>query len=191
MHAYLAKQLTNALRPDELLRAEWVTRVSALDLYVHELVAKGMLDTFEGRKPASNGYLRFQVANDVLMRIRSAPSPNAARQAFDLEVRTRLGYVTYQDPDKIAEGVRLCSDVELWNDVAIALGATQATKIVKAKAIKRELSLIVERRNKIAHEGDLQPLPPRVPWVIDRADLQHVARCIEGIVRAIDSIVTA
>lgn len=42
MHAYLANQLTPALRPDELLRAEWVARVSALDLYVHELVAQGI-----------------------------------------------------------------------------------------------------------------------------------------------------
>ncbi|CAG9215620.1 conserved hypothetical protein [Paraburkholderia tropica] len=189
MHAYLARQLTVALRPDELLRAEWVTRVSALDLYVHELVTQKMLETFEGHRLPSNGYLRFQVANDTLMRIRAAPTPYDARQAFDLELRTRLGYSTFQDPDKIADGIRLCSDVELWNEVALRQGATQATKIAAAKGLKRELSLIVERRNKIAHEGDLQPIAPRVPWTIDRADVQRVASCIKGIVHAIDQIV--
>lgn len=189
MHAYLANQLTPALTPDELLRAEWVARVSALDLYVHELVAQGMMETFEGRRKPSAAFLRFQLSNEALLRIRATTLPEVASSAYDLEVRSRLSLATYQEPEKIAEGVRLISDVPLWNSIATKLGSSPATMDNDAKVAKRGLSLIVERRNKIAHEGDLQPSVPRTPWPIVQADLQYVASFIRSIVDAIDQIV--
>ncbi|MEK7915125.1 HEPN domain-containing protein [Burkholderia contaminans] len=189
MHTFLAERLTAALRPDELLRAEWVARVSALDLYVHELVAQKMLATFEGVQPTAIGFGKFSIPNDVLMRIRAASSEANAAAAFDLEVRTRLGYSTYQDPDKIADGIRMISNCELWNEIAMRLGATPATKTERAKAIKRSLSLIVERRNKIAHEGDLQPGIPRDPWPITKNDLRDVAQVILDVVNSIEQVV--
>ena len=38
LRGYVSTHATAAVQPDELLRAEWAARVSALDLYVHELV---------------------------------------------------------------------------------------------------------------------------------------------------------
>lgn len=189
MHAYLANQLTPALRPDELLRAEWVARVSALDLYVHELVAQGMMEIFEGRRKPSTAFLRFQLSNEVLLRIRATTQSEVASSAYDFEVRSRLGLSTYQEPEKIADGIRLISDISLWNSIVTKLGSTPASMDKDAKVTKRGLSLIVERRNKIAHEGDLQPSVPRTPWPIAQADLQYVASFIRRIVDAIDQIV--
>jgi len=189
IYKYLSGQLTVALRPDELLRAEWVARVSALDLYVHELIAQKMRNIFEGVRPPSKGFLRFSISNDSLLRIRSTASIAEAGAAFDLEIRERISYITYQDPDKIAEGIRLISDVELWNEIAILGGANSSNKQSEAKILKRGLSLIIERRNKIAHEGDLQPGLPRTPWPIDSTDLLHVRDCISSIVDAIEKIV--
>jgi|SRR6516165_3371732 hypothetical protein len=188
-YAYLAKNVSSIVQPDELLRAEWVARVSALDLYIHELVAQLMLSTFEGLRAASPAYLRFQISNETLGRIRAATTKSEESAAFDLYVRNYLSGITYQDPDDIADGVRLCSTVELWNEVAIKLGATQATKTDKAKGLKRQLSLIVRRRNIIVHEGDLQQSPLREPWPIAPADLSFVESQIEMLVRAIDSVV--
>ena len=189
LHAYLAKNVSGVMQPDELLRAEWVARVSALDLYVHELVAQSMLAIFEGRRTASPAYLRFQISNETLSRIRAATTASEASAAFDLYVRDYLSRITYQDPDDIADGVRLCSAIELWNEVAINLGATQSTKTAEAKNLKTQLSLIVRRRNIIAHEGDLQQSPLREPWPITQADLVFVANQIEKLVRAIDAVV--
>jgi hypothetical protein len=166
LHAYLAKNVSSILPLDELLRAEWVARVSALDTYIHELVAQLMLATFEGRRPASPSYLKFQISNDTLYRIRAATTLSEASAGFDLEVRNQLSCLTFQDPDKIAGGVRLCSPIELWNEVALKLGATHAMKVEKAKSLKQALSLVVRRRNQIAHEGDVQPSPLREPWPI-------------------------
>lgn len=174
--------------PSELLRAEWVARVSALDLYIHELVAQRLLEIFEGLRPTTAAYLRFQVSTETVNRIRTAATQSDASAAFDLYVRTYLSRLTYQAPDDIADGVRLCSPIELWNDVALNLGATPATKADEAKRLKKQLSLVVQRRNMIAHEGDLQQSLPREPWPISRADLVFVGDQIERLVRAIDAV---
>jgi hypothetical protein len=177
------------MQPDELLRAEWVARVSALDLYVHELVAQLMVAIFEGQRPPSPAYLKFDISNETLNRIRSATSKSDASAAFDLHVRSYLSRITYQDPEDIADGVRLCSSVELWNEIALKLGATPATKIENAKSLRKQLSLIVRRRNIIAHEGDLQQSALREPWPISRTDIAFVGDQINRLARAIDAVV--
>lgn len=189
LHTYLVGNLAPVMSVDELLRAEWVARVSALDLYVHEIVAQNMVMIFEGTRASCPGFLKFQCSSDTVIRIHNAPTPSDATSAFDLEVRSRLSRATYQFPDDIADGIRFVSNCELWNEIAVAKGATPSTKITDAKALKKSLSLIVERRNKIAHEGDLQPSIPRSPWPISRADVTFVATFISGLVQAIDSIV--
>jgi hypothetical protein len=188
MHAYLAGQVTPVVTADEILRAEWVMRVSALDMYVHELVAQNMVGTFEGRRPPSPGYLRFQLTNETVQRIRNAASATDASAAFDLEVRERLRILSFQQPDKIADGVRLFSAVELWDSVAAHVSASSGVS-VDAKSIKNELSLVVRRRNQLAHEGDLQPGSQGVPWPISQADLATVAQVVDRVVRGIDAVV--
>ena len=189
LHAYLTSHVTAALQPDELLRAEWASRVSALDLYIHELVAQNMLRIFDGHRSACPGFAKLQVSSDALMRIQAAASPAHRSTAFDLEVRTQLSRRTFQYPDDIAEAVRLISPCKLWNDVALKLGATTATLTVATESLKKRLSLIVDRRNKIVHEGDLQPTVPRTLWPISKSDISDVAKFINEIVSAIDRIV--
>lgn len=189
LHSYMAGTLTTVFSPNELLRAEWVARIGALDLYVHELVSQNMLKIFEGSRPICSGFSRFQFSSETLMRIHKAPTQADATAAFDLGVRGKLARKTFQFPDDIADGVRFVSDCELWNEIALKRGASIATKTVDAKTMKKSLSLIVERRNKIAHEGDLQPAVPRTPWPISRADVTYVATFVADIVSAIDSIV--
>lgn len=189
IYTYLSSQVTSALKIEEILRAEWVSRVSALDLYVHELVAQRMVEIFEGQRLPSLGFHRFTIPVDILMRIKNSSLISNQRAAFDLEVRNRLGFITYQDPEKISDGIRQISDIELWNSIAVHQGATAVTKVAKAKSLKLGLSLIVERRNKIAHEGDLQPNLPRDPWPICRADVDHVATYVRNLVQSIEAIV--
>jgi hypothetical protein len=54
------------------------------------------------------------------LRIKHATTPADASAAFDLEVRSNLSRVTYQFPEDIAEGIRLVSGIELWNEIALA-----------------------------------------------------------------------
>jgi hypothetical protein len=189
LHAYLEANLTEIMKPDELLRAEWVARVGALDLYIHELVSQGMLEVFGGTRNPTQAFQKFRISSETLARIRTAASSTDAGAAFDLEIRAQLGRQSFQFPEDIADAVRLFSDVELWNGVALAQGATPATKSSFAKSLKKDLSAIVERRNKIAHEGDLQPGSPRVEWPISKQDLVLVTGFIGQLVTCIESIV--
>jgi hypothetical protein len=189
IHAFLARNAAGALQPDEILRAEWAARVSALDLYVHELVAQRMVAIFEGKLPPSSGFSAFTLPVETMERVRTAASATDASAAFDLTVRDQLSRRTFQYPDDIASGVRLCSGVALWVEVAVHLGSTPQTKDEDAKRIKKELTQIAARRNKIVHEGDLQPAIPRTPWPISQTDVAFVTKSISALVHAIDAVV--
>jgi len=104
-------------------------------------------------------------------------------------VRTRLARITYQYPEDIADGVRLVSPCALWNEIALKMGATPQNVTSVAGSLKQQLSLIIDRRNKIVHEGDLPPAVPRTPWPISRVDVTYVTTFINNIVTAIGSIV--
>jgi hypothetical protein len=186
IHAYLTANATSVLPLDELLRAEWVARVSALDMYIHELVSQKIIDIYDGNRPITPSFLQFKISIETLTRIRSASILTDAKSAFELEIRSSLARITYQDPETIADGIRLISMVELWNELVIIIGRCNDFKQIKFGKVLKDLSLIVSRRNKIAHEGDLQPTPPRQPWAISRADLEFVTVTIESIVNAID-----
>ena len=69
---------------------------------------------------------------------------------LESEIRERLGYQSFQQADKIADAIRYISNKKLWDEVAL-----QMTK--SAKDIKQQLNSIVDRRNKIAHEADIDP----------------------------------
>lgn len=189
VHVYLAGTVTGALSTDELLRSEWVARVSALDLFVHELVEQKMMAIFEGRRPTCPGYSRFSCKTETLHRVHNAKNLTEASAAFNLEIRTTLGRITFQMPNDIADGVRMVSSCELWKEIAMRRGVTGAAVETLASSLKKDLSLIVLRRNKIAHEGDLLPTVPRTPWSITRADVDVAAALIRGIVDDIDAIV--
>ena len=187
LHAYVLNNVAAVIQPDELLRAEWVMRVSALDLYVHEAVSQNLLKIFQGTRPVCPGYFKLQISSDTLMTIHANGPGLASDAAFDLEIRTKLARATYQFPDDIADGIRMVSPIELWNEIARYHGAAPAQVNKKAAALRGELTQIVNRRNKIVHEGDMQPSIPRMPWPISRQDVDHVRTIIERIVCGIEA----
>jgi hypothetical protein len=187
LHAYVTNNVAAVIQPDELLRAEWVMRVSALDLYVHEMVSQNLLKIFQGARPVCPGYSKLQISSDTLMRIHANGPGLISDTAFDLEIRTRLARATYQYPDEIADGIRMVSPIELWNEIAKHNGAASSDAINEAKLLRGELTQIVNRRNKIVHEGDLQPSVPRAPWPIARAQVDHVKNTIERVIAGIEA----
>jgi hypothetical protein len=98
------------------------------------------------------------------------------------EIRERLAYQSFQQADKIADAIRYISDIKIWDEVAI-----QATK--SAKEIKQQLNSIVDRRNKIAHEADIDPtfnIGSR--WNIDEVLVGNAVDFIEMLVESIHQV---
>ncbi len=101
---------------------------------------------------------------------------------LESEIRERLGYQSFQQADKIAEAIRYISDKKLWDEVAI-----QMTK--SAKDIKQQLNSIVDRRNKIAHEADIDPtFSIGSRWNIDELLVGDAVDFIERLVKSIHRV---
>ncbi|MGB0383770.1 MAG: HEPN domain-containing protein [Ardenticatenaceae bacterium] len=157
---------TSAIDMTDILRAEIVLAVSALDFLVHELVRLGMLEVYRGSRTPTKAYLRFQAPMRLLQNGISNPTD---KRWLDEAIQERHGWLSFQEPDKIADAIRHISDVKLWRKVGGELG-------MEAAEVKRQLKEIVERRNKIAHEADMNPdlpghrLPISEPLVHDSVD---------------------
>jgi hypothetical protein len=101
---------------------------------------------------------------------------------LESEIRERLGYQSFQQADKIADAIRYISDKKLWDEVAIQMARS-------AKDVKQQLNSIVDRRNKIAHEADIDPtfnIGSR--WNIDEVLVGDAVDFIEILVESIHQV---
>ena len=151
--------VTPAIDLDDLLRTQIVLAVSALDHLVHELCRLGMAEAIQGKRPQTSATLKFTIPLAVGIDVAGGGDLMAL---VDGEIRRINGFKSFQAPDKISEAVRLYSDKPLWPAVALHFSES-------ADAVKKRLALIVDRRNKIAHEADLDPSFPGQRWPIDPA----------------------
>jgi len=175
LHGSFSKQVTAAIDLSDLLRAEIVLGVSALDHYVHELARLGMLECWAGTRKGTEAFNRFPLPISIAGAL---SNPSTTQQSIEAEIRSKHSFVSFQHPDRIAEAIRLFSDVKLWEQVAMHLGTT-------TKEIKTSLLLIVDRRNKIAHEADIDPSFPGQRWPIDSVLVEDTLDKLDAIARAI------
>ena len=181
LYEALNQLTTPVLDASDLLRTQIVMAMSSLDHYIHEIVLVGMLDIYDGKRPPTDAFQRFQVTIGAAM---TGLAGSSTSTWFETEIREKHGYLAFQHPDKIADAVRLFSSCELWPSVASQLGLT-------VQDVKTRLQLIVERRNKIAHEADLNPSYSGIGtrWPISRNDTRQAVEFIQNLCEAIHSIV--
>lgn len=174
LYEALLSLTTTAVDASDLLRAQIVLGVSALDYYVHEITVLGMLDVFEGKRQPTPSFLKYRVAMDSML-----SSKTTAYDWFECDIRERHSFLSFQKPDRIAEAIRLFSDVNLWQQVALQLAMSE-------EDVKDRLKHIVSRRNKIAHEADVDPsYSGNMRWTISKLDtdqsLDYITRIGESI----------
>lgn len=175
---FFDEQTTQALDLSDIYRASLVLSVSALDHFVHEFVRVGMLEVHNGARPPTGAHLSFKIP---LAAARVGIADTSKNDWLDEAVRDAHSWLSFQHPDKIADAIRLVSGVKLWEEVGTELGS--APKVVKAQLIA-----IVDRRNKIAHEADMDPTNPGERWPISDVLVNDAFDYIESVVRAIDKV---
>jgi hypothetical protein len=169
---------TSALDLTDILRAEIVQAVSSLDHFIHELVRMGMIEIAEGKRPQTKAYERFQVPTSAIeSAIQGVPHAKWLGEA----IRESHGWQSFQQPDKIAEAIKLISPIKLWDEVAKVLKST-------AQNVRDDLQIIVDRRNKISHEADTDPANPGFRWPITPDLANYVVSFIDALVRAIFTV---
>ena len=180
LYDVLSQQTTPALDLTDLLRSQIVMVVSALDHYVHEITRVGMLEVYSGKRPQTPAFLRFQVTMEATLQGIAAVQGNDGW--FDEEIRKKHGYLAFQHPDRIADAIRLFSSCKLWISVASELN-------LEVENMKTELQLIVDRRNQIAHEADLDSRIPGNRFAISPSDTERMINFIQDLGEAIYVVV--
>jgi hypothetical protein len=172
---------TSAVDLSDFLRAEIVSAVSALDYFVHEYVRIGMIEIYKGNRIATDAYYKFPIPlkSAHLVKINITDE-----QWLDEVIRTKHSWLSFQDPDRIADAIRLISPVSIWDVVGRAIGESPGD-------IKAHLKIIVDRRNKIAHEADMDPTSPNTRWPINKEIAEDAVNYIQKIVEAIYDITIA
>lgn len=161
MAVSLERRLTGALDLSDMYRASFVQGVSAFDTLIHAQVRARMLEIFVGTRMKTSAFEKFKVSlSSTADALASVGNRVSELSWLESEIREQHSYMTFQHPDKVADAIRLVSGVELWKTLALHLKQGPEGGEPGAKILKRRLSLIVDRRNTIVHESDLDPTPP-------------------------------
>ena len=106
----------------------------------------------------------------------SAASPSDTELAARTYVAQRLALETFQRPDDIGSALAMVGINKIWTTAfSTSAGAT-----------KTALGLIVDRRYRIVHSCDVDPLNPGSVTPVTAADATLAVDTIESIVLAID-----
>lgn len=178
LHQAIKSQTTSIVDLSDMLRAELVLAVSALDHYIHEAVEDGMIESYVGTRPQSKDFLKFQIQISNIDQIKNSTNTNWLRDT----IRNRHQFESFQKSEKISNALKLISDVKLWEEVSKRMNDT-------SQNLKLRLDLIVDRRNKIAHEADVNPTFPRQQWYIDEKIVDDAIQFMIDIAENIDSTV--
>ena len=167
---------TSILNVDDLYRVQIVMAISALDHFIHEFVLEEMLEIFRGTRAITPAFNKFQIP--ICLTMNSILSDTVIVS----QIRQKHSWLSFQDPDKISDAIRLVSEKKVWEEISPRL-------MLSAAEIKTKLKLIVDRRNKIAHESDLDPSYPGTKWPITIDEINQTVNFIEDLVEAIFDII--
>ncbi len=150
IHSIFTTQLTQAVDLSDILRSQIVFAVSALDCFIHDLVRMGMSEIFQKGENYPNSFQNYGISIQVVKRILDASTPNERKFYFEKEIRRLHGYRTFQSSENISQAMGFMGIKQLWKKIGNRLS-------IASDDVKRHLDLIVDRRNKIAHESDIDP----------------------------------
>lgn len=182
---HLERLRVGAFDVADLYRSAWVQAVSALDHWVHSELydrAVGLALQVSEQRPAR--FLRIEVPMSLLEDV--LHHSGSLEEKFRDHLKSRFGYTSYQNPEKIKEAFGYVSDAPLWDGVAKYLSRGGA--VWSQQSVRERISRIMNRRNLIAHAADLDPAtgkrtPVRDHEVTETIDwLEQVAVAISLVV---------
>jgi len=175
----LSGTLTAAIDISDILRSEIVLLVSALDYYVHSKVLSKIEDAFTGKRAAT---AKFQATAVRLLTVKAAMSAGTSMQWLLDEVYHQHSWKSFQTPENIADALKMVSDKKVWELVSKGLNSP-------TQDVKDRLRVLVERRNKIAHEADSDPSLPTAKLPISDTDVESAIGFVKSVVDEIEKII--
>jgi hypothetical protein len=164
----------------DILRAEIVLAVSALDCFIHDLVKQGMIETYQGVRTSSKQFESYQIPFNFFKLIENADNSEEKLAHLEKSIQKINSKDSYQSPKGIDYALGLINISKIWASVANLMNG-------RAGDIKDYLSEIIDRRNKIAHEADYNALTgSKTP--IEQQNINDVIQFIENICESIYQI---
>ncbi len=161
----------------DLLRSQFVNSISALDRLIHEFIRIGAVQTFVGTRPRTPKFESFSISLNTYFNCLNNPFPST-EYWFEQEVILRNKHLSFQDPEKISEGLSLIwIETHKWAVISNRMGINERT-------LKTRLKTIVSRRNQIVHEADINPVTNTLS-PIDRSEVQDTVTFIHSLGSAI------
>lgn len=170
-------QTTGILDLSDILRAQYVMLVSALDHFIHEIIRIGMIETYNNKRKATKEFKTFIFNLDKEILFKKAIMENKNNQWLDYQIRYKNGFKSFQEADKIKEAMFLIIETDIWEDIN--------KNIINSK---KDLNLIVKRRNQIAHEADIEPINQELR-TIELEDIKNSIIFVESLVQAIYKVI--
>ena len=155
LYKFLQDTLLLSTDLSDLLRAQIVYSVSALDALIHEFIRIGMLLQFQGKRNTTEKFKSFTITTHSILNIQASIATSPATISlpppeyyYELEIVMKNRNNAFQDPEKISDGLSLIwNEKHKWQVIAAQIGSDEQT-------IKQTLRNIVLRRNQIVHEAD-------------------------------------
>ncbi|MFF2939465.1 HEPN domain-containing protein [Streptomyces niveus] len=151
---------------ESIFRACVLLAVSSLDAFIHEKSVAIYLDRL-----AKSSAAIPKIASYIKVSPSDLQSPTAAGL-----IRYKLSFKTLVSPEKIDEAIEASGSQSstVWKDIGIATGARESR-------LRNALTLQVDRRNQIAHEGDWDPADVALRH-ISASHSQDCRKCIKSVV---------
>lgn len=162
----------------DMYRFALVQVVAALDTYIHGIVLDRSVDIIMGRLSAPTSSHKVGLQFGSIQALLSAVLPADTERLARGFVAQRLRRESFQHPDDIAAALAYVGVGAIWTSAFPAPGM--------AGTVKQTLSLIVERRNKIVHQSDMDPLLPGAVISLSDTDALKAINEVDTIVRAIE-----
>ena len=184
---------------NNLLKAQLVNVVSAFDMFIHSIVKKGVIEIFNKTRKETQKFQSFAFQAKTTLRLLEVMTPNYVPSSsedipeiiLEKELSNKLSFMSFQSPDKVVDALSL-----IWSEphkiqiLADELALDGSTVNEKANNLKQKLTTIIERRNKIVHEGDIDPLT-QTPRSIELQDVSDATNFIQSLAHTIYSKVTS
>lgn len=180
MH-WLHKQLVNivpAMDISDILRSEYVLIVSAFDCYIHDVVLQGMSEMFWGNRIECKNFTDFCIPMSTVKKLLETSDVSVRESIYNASVKKILSKDSYQSPKSVEFALSMVNMKKIWSKVGKKIG-------MSTEDVKTNLGLIILRRNKIAHEADIENLVSMKKSEIERTDVEEVISFLDNVVLAI------
>ena len=150
----------------DILRAQIVNSVSAFDRLIHELVNIGVVEVFLGRRVKTSKFLNQAFRAETLIKSIEFSKPgyiptsiyDSPQFLIEKEMREKMSYLAFEAPDKVSDALSYIWDnSHKMQTIAIDMAIPGTNANDQQNNLRQELQLIIDRRNQIAHEGDVDP----------------------------------